>query len=99
MSRKIQHGSVRWQIEWCTDLPIDSAGDADIDQATYVSRLSLTRESAFTMARKVFPQAKLGAVRITQVSFVPYDNADATRYPIMVGYWKPYNDSEWFEGD
>ena len=94
-------GDTRWVVQWCTK--IGMADDehpeygTDPDRDVMRSRYAGSREEAERIAREVFPLDVRGVVEFWPVEFVPYDEADAARYP-HVGFWECTADSEYYEG-
>lgn len=90
-------GDRMFEVEWCSHLPRNEFGDCDIDAATMICRNFRSLAAAQRYARKVYPLDAFGSVAITEHEFVPYDPADARRYP-HAGFWDAVGHSEHYEG-
>lgn len=91
-------GDKCWEVEWCTEIPVDENGDSDMDRAKlHVERFQFAEE-AMEFARDVFPQDQFGAVAITLMQFCAYDDYDALRYP-HAGFWDAAGETYHYEGE
>jgi len=93
MKRKPMVGDERYRVEWCESIPIDENGDGDLDAAVYRRRLFATHTAAIAFAKSVLPRDAFGAVDVTPIRFVAYDDDDAIIYP-HVGFWEDVGDGE-----
>lgn len=100
-------GDECWIVEWCSKLafyPNDDGTDStdvDHDACTITERRVQTREQAEALAKRVWQetaQHTFGIVEYAPHRFVPYDEADVTRYP-WAGFWEATDDSEVYAGD
>ena len=64
-----QLGDRMFEVEWCTKIPRDENGDADLDRATYRIGMVATREAALALAKKVYPQDQFGCVAVTEMEY------------------------------
>lgn len=96
--RKPRVGDECWEVEWCTEIPLDKNGDAVLDQCTMKDRLFKTEAAAWKHAKKVYPLDKFGSVAVTRKRFCPYDDADAAAWPTM-GFWETVGDPKHYEGE
>lgn len=97
MGTKTQYrlGDHAYEVEWCTNLPVDEFGDSDLDAAEYVHVICPTRKAADAKAREVYPQDQFGAVRITEVELVdPYGERIRRTY-----VWEAIGHSDHYEGE
>src|SRR5215831_15051007 len=90
-------GDTCWFVSWCSRLGFypDMPGEVDLDRCEEEVRQFATRGEAEAFARAVYPAATqtFGVVDYWPAEFVPYDEADARRYP-HAGYWEPTADPE-----
>ena len=91
-------GDELWSVEWVYELAFydDNAdGDIDRDNCKEKTRLFKTKEEAVAFAEKVWPEThdKFGIVHLEHIRFMPYDDADATRWP-HVGFWEGIDDGQ-----
>lgn len=88
-----------FEVEWCSDLPDDGCGGADMDAAKYQRRYLRERQFAEKFARIVFPKDKFGAVRITPVRLT--DPHEGTQYAGIRSQfeWTPTGDSFEYSGE
>lgn len=91
-------GDCRFEVEWCSEIPVDEYGDSDMDAAKYHTRKFETIEQARAYAKEVFPKDAFRVVSITPVEFVAYDDDDAIAYP-HVGFWQHSGEPEHYDGD
>jgi hypothetical protein len=90
-----QLGDTAFEVEWCTDLPVNEYGDCEPDLATYKVRYCTTLEVARATARRVLSEAVCGDVRITPVTLTdPF--GDNVRRTFL---WEPSGDSEYVDAD
>ena len=54
-----------WEVEWCYSLDGDGSGGVDPDSGKYRYYDFKTKEEALAHAKKVLPEDKWGAVRVT----------------------------------
>ena len=69
-----QLGDSGWEVEWCSHLPVNEFGDADIDRAKYHRRYFQKRDAAFTFARQVLSKDVFGSVIVTPFAMEPLCN-------------------------
>lgn len=93
-------GDRKYELEWCAGIPLDECGDCDLDNADMRREFfPITKiEAARERARELLSSDKdaFGAISITLIEFVPYDDDDADAMP-NVGYWTAVQDSEIIE--
>lgn len=89
---KARIGDKTWEVEWCSEIPLDENGDSDMDAAKYHFVHIQDKDKALAYAKKVLPKDAFGAVRVTPMMFVAYDEDDADLYP-HVGFWDATSDS------
>lgn len=97
-TRKPTVGDRRFEVEWCSEIPVDEYGDSDMDRAKYHTRKFEDVDLARAYAREVFPKDAFGVVSITPVEFVAYDDDDAEAYP-HVGFWQHSGEPEHYDGE
>lgn len=85
-------GMRAWEVEWCAGVPKDENGDSDMDRADDRFAHFKDKGKALAYARKVLPNDAFGAVRVTPIEFVPYDEDDAATMP-TVGFWEHSGES------
>lgn len=91
-------GDEAFEVEWCSDLPRNEYGDADMDRAVMHIRTFKTKGAAMRYARQVYHRDAFGSVSITPVRFMPYDADDAARLP-TIGFWDSCGHTEHYEGE
>lgn len=91
-------GDRKWEVDWCSEIPLDENGDGILDQAKRHCALFATREQAVSHAQKVYPLDCYGGVLINQVEFRPYSEEDAILYP-HVGFWEVIGGQEEYSGE
>lgn len=97
--RKPVIGDECWEVRWCHASWLDEDGiTGDPDRDSYTVKDFKTHAAAMAYAKKVYPKCCHGVVNITPMQFVPYDEADAARYP-HAGYWEATGDTEFYEGE
>lgn len=89
-------GDRRFQVEWCTEIPVNEFGDGDLDAARYRRRLLETLEAARAFAKEVLPNDAFGSIPILPVEFVPYDERHAGAHP-HVGFWEAIAEPEFVD--
>jgi hypothetical protein len=94
--KKARVGETCWFVEVCVEVSADENGDLDYDRCVYVTHRVATRAAAVELARRLFPQEKLGGVAYWPAEFVPYDEADAASHP-HAGYWEATEDPTYYE--
>lgn len=97
MASQSRVGDVAWEVDWCSEIPVNEFGDGDHDGAVRHVRRFKSRDAAMKYAAEVYPKDAYGSVIVTQQRFEPYDERDAKRYP-WVGFWDCVGDSEYYEG-
>jgi hypothetical protein len=90
---KTKIGQELWEVEWCSQLAYDQGGDLRPDGCTYSVRRLPTKNQAESFARHIYPQDRLGSVRITPVRAV-----DQLGMGRVTGY-EASGLSEFYEGE
>lgn len=70
MNAKLMHG---WEVEWCSELPIDEFGDTDMDRAVMCFRDFQTLEAARKFAKRILPKDQFGVVTINEFQMIPFE--------------------------
>lgn len=95
-------GDECWMVEWCAKLAFyEDSTDVDRDSCKMAIRSFATKEEAVKFSAEIWQsvaQHTFGIVDYWPSRFVPYDEADAARYP-HVGFWEATADAETYEGD
>jgi hypothetical protein len=95
-------GDECWFVEWCVEIgwvdPAHPEYGTEPDLDVRRTRMVRTRKEAERLARKVYPEDQAGTVAFWPATFVPYDAADARRYP-HAGYWRATADRDHYEGE
>lgn len=68
---KTKQTPTRYQVEWCSNLPLTEEGDADRDRATYSRKAFVKFEDAVAFAKDILTK-KLDAYGSCEVEFQEY---------------------------
>lgn len=98
MAHRPRVGDECWVVRWCVNIPVDEYGESDLDAAEYREAAYKTPAAAWKRAIREYPNDAFGAVVVTPMTFVAYDERDARLMP-HVGYWEPSGDAECYHGE
>ena len=86
LTAKPKPGDLAYEVEWCTEIPVDENGDCIFDAAVYNVTMCRTLKIARIVAKCRFPEDVSGEVKIKPVE-----------YTKDIG-WEPCGETEFYHG-